>query len=313
MLPKHTYKQSFGMLLIFLGLLFLAAACTPVGNEPPAAATGQGQLPTLTPSATPQPAIEVTSEPIATLEPTPEPTHEPTSEPTPETSQELVGTMWDLISFAGQSPIAGFTLTLSFEADGQLGGSAGCNSFFGSYTLEGTTLTIGQMGSTMMACMDNGVMEQESAYLGWLAAATGYTLLDGQLTIHTAQGDLQFQTPTHQSLEGVTWVLNGLVQGEAVVSSWIDSTITATFSDGQVTGSAGCNSYFASYTVTDSALTLGMIGSTDMACDEEHGQREAEFLGAMGAVASFQIERDSLTLLDANGQPLLMFQAQKAG
>lgn len=306
-------RQSLIVGLIAVLMMLFAAACTPAGNEPPAAATGSGQDPTTTSPTTALPTVEVpateTTLPQTTATPSPElPTA--TTESTGETSDELVGSRWNLLTLAGESPITGSQITLDFDNEGQLGGSSGCNSFFGHYTIEGEALTISEVGSTMMACMDNGVMEQESAYLGALAAAESYTLSDDQLTIQTAQGELVFQTPTDQLLENVTWVLSGIVKGDAVVSTAIDSEITATFAAGTVAGSAGCNLYSAPYTMDGNTLTVGVMTSTEKACEQERNERETTYLAALQGIASYQIERDALTLFDASGNAVLMYTAQ---
>jgi len=150
-------------------------------------------------------------------------------------------------------------------------------------------------------------MEQESAYLAQLNAAESLTLEADTLAIHTTEGDLIFRPPTHETLENSHWVLSGISQGDAVVSTWIDEEITAEFKDDQITGSAGCNSYFAAYETDYMALTLGPVGSTRMACDEERNAREMEFLTTLVGVAAFEIHRDILTLTDANGNSLITF------
>lgn len=68
----------------------------------------------------------------------------------------------------GEAPIEDAAPTLSFE-EGNINGTTGCNGYFGSYTLDGTNLTIGQVGQTEMYC--DGRMEQEQAYLQMLMAA----------------------------------------------------------------------------------------------------------------------------------------------
>ncbi|MGK0741000.1 META domain-containing protein [Leucobacter sp. Z1108] len=41
---------------------------------------------------------------------------------------------------------------LVLEADGSFNGSDGCNGIFGAYTMSGDTVTLGDMGSTLMFC-----------------------------------------------------------------------------------------------------------------------------------------------------------------
>ena len=103
----------------------------------------------------------------------------------------LEGTSWVLTSLNGSSPIAGSEITLAFQG-GQGTGSAGCNSYFGSYTVEGADkLTFSAIASTEMACLEpEGLMEQETEYLDTLRAATGFRLSDGKLEIPSAGGGL---------------------------------------------------------------------------------------------------------------------------
>ncbi len=244
------------------------------------------------------------------------PPAEPTqpADETPATPAiSLPGTDWDLVSYgpadAPQTPAEDTRPTLSFTANG-ISGSTGCNSFFGDYTLEGTDLSVGMLGSTEMFC--EGLMDQEATIMQMLQEAQSISADAEGLTIYTAQGEMVFQPPVNQTLAGVDWVLSGIAdtEKEAVVSTWIDGEITAVFAEGQMSGSAGCNNYFASYETDGEKLTLGPVGSTKKLCDEEHNAREMEFLTALQNVTGYTISRDSLTLTDAAGNGLLFFQTQ---
>ncbi len=220
----------------------------------------------------------------------------------------LVGTDWNLVTYGDQTPLSDAVPTIQFT-EGEINGSTGCNRYFGGYTLNGASISVGNLGSTMMAC--EGLMDQEVAFLQMLQTAESFTLGENMLTIHTPQGELVFTIKEDLSLEDTHWTLNGIVQGEAIVSTIHDSEITAEFSEGQISGSAGCNNYFASYEREDTSLTLGLIGSTQMMCEDEKNQREMEFLTALEGVAGFSISRDILTLTDAQGATLVIFQAQE--
>lgn len=99
----------------------------------------------------------------------------------------LAGTAWVLVKLNGELPVEGTVLTLSFT-DGNLGGSAGCNSFGGAYKVSGDQLKTGEIASTLMACIDSGVMNQESLYLSLLGAAQTFTLSDSELRISSSDG-----------------------------------------------------------------------------------------------------------------------------
>src|SRR5689334_17300491 len=100
----------------------------------------------------------------------------------------LAGTSWTLIGFetdAGMIPAvpqAPATIAFAAEGDGpsdRISGSAGCNRYFGSYTLAGDHLTVGPTGSTRMMC-DPERMAQEDRFFQALQATERVELRDGE-------------------------------------------------------------------------------------------------------------------------------------
>jgi heat shock protein HslJ len=110
----------------------------------------------------------------------------------PPAPEPLVGTTWTLESFhtddAVSSGIDGTTITAVFNEDGRVAGSAGCNHYFASYNVTGTSLSIGTAGSTKMYCSGPGVMQQESAYLASLSRTATFTINGDRLTLADAKG-----------------------------------------------------------------------------------------------------------------------------
>jgi len=108
------------------------------------------------------------------------------------TQNKLVDTRWNLESFGKNGSesglISGTSITLQFGGDGRASGSSGCNSYGGTYTVTGDTLTFGQMISTMRACVDPKANEQEQNYLGALRSTNKFSLSDDRLSI-TYDGD----------------------------------------------------------------------------------------------------------------------------
>jgi heat shock protein HslJ len=100
---------------------------------------------------------------------------------------ELESTTWVLNTLNNNRPIDGTKLTIQFE-DGQISGSAGCNSYGGSYQIKGDAISFSPLFSTEMACMDpEAIMEQERTYLELLQSATRFELVDGVLTIFVGE------------------------------------------------------------------------------------------------------------------------------
>jgi heat shock protein HslJ len=88
------------------------------------------------------------------------------------------------------STIIGTDLTATFGEDGTLSGFAGVNTYNGTYTTSGETITIGPLATTRMAGPDD-LMEQETLYLAALAAATVYRLSGDNLELRDDAGALQ--------------------------------------------------------------------------------------------------------------------------
>jgi len=64
----------------------------------------------------------------------------------------------------------------------------------------------------------------------------------------------------------------------------------------QATGYAGCNTFFAGYTLEGASLSFGPIGSARRACGEPDDEMESAYLKALGATRSWQIRDDALLL-----------------
>jgi len=112
-------------------------------------------------------------------------------------------------------------------------------------------------------------------------------------------------------LEGTTWKLTSLATETGVNNTLPNTTITAIFDDGNVTGSSGCNRYFGSYQLNKTEINFGQVGSTLMFCADPDGvmTQETTYLLLLKDVASYAISNNELTLSDSLGNPQLVFEA----
>lgn len=110
---------------------------------------------------------------------------EPAGAPGGETP--LTGTRWQLVSFGApgsETPVMeGSNVTLAFEPAGQAGGYGGCNSFGATYEIQGSKLSFDEIVSTLRACADQRVTQQEQDYLQALETASDFESSEDQLTI----------------------------------------------------------------------------------------------------------------------------------
>ena len=88
------------------------------------------------------------------------------------------------------SPMAGTELTATFTPDGQVSGNAGCNTYNGPYKLDGTSLTVGPLATTMKAC-EQEVMDQEMQFLTALQTPTTVEPSGATVTLRDASGATQ--------------------------------------------------------------------------------------------------------------------------
>jgi len=118
-------------------------------------------------------------------------------------SDELTKQDWVAETINGKPVINPGRVTLSF-AEGRVSGRGGCNIYSGPVEIGADTLKIGPLISTKMACVDNGLMQQESAYLNALRSAQRYSFGEkGKLTITTALGALVYRgEPKQERPEG---------------------------------------------------------------------------------------------------------------
>ncbi|MCW5715239.1 MAG: META domain-containing protein [Bauldia sp.] len=92
---------------------------------------------------------------------------------------------WTVIGIGGD-PVTG-EVTLAISDDG-IGGTGGCNRFFGAVTVDGATITFGAVGSTRMFCGGDGVMEQEGAFFAALQSVTRFEAAGNEMTLFDAAG-----------------------------------------------------------------------------------------------------------------------------
>jgi heat shock protein HslJ len=110
-----------------------------------------------------------------------------------EPPPRLEGVSWEITGFnngrsAVVSPVTGTAPTLSFEA-GVVTGHTGCNGFRASYTVSGDQVAIGPAALTRKACPGDGVMEQERELVAAIESAKTWTVRDGVLDVHRADGE----------------------------------------------------------------------------------------------------------------------------
>jgi heat shock protein HslJ/membrane-bound inhibitor of C-type lysozyme len=97
----------------------------------------------------------------------------------------LRGADWDVVTLGGGRLVAGSRISLAFDDQGRVSGSASCNRYSASYTLAGGSLRTGPAVVSKRACA-TALMSQERRFLAMLAAVQRFEKApDGALVLVT--------------------------------------------------------------------------------------------------------------------------------
>lgn len=109
-------------------------------------------------------------------------------------------------------------------------------------------------------------------------------------------------------LTGKVWAVTELIGNPLVDGTGISAQFNA---DGKVSGSAGCNRYNGTFTVSGNNITFASpMASTMMMCEQALMDQESAYLTALSEVKTFAVKGDILTLTGEDGTKLVVYQAQ---
>ena len=114
-------------------------------------------------------------------------------------------------------------------------------------------------------------------------------------------------------LAGCSTQAPAIQQDQSYVMEWIgerpligNSRLTMTLgADGRAYGNAGCNHWFAPYSLRDGTISFGALGRTRKMCAPALMEQEERFLKSMSSVQRWDISPiQQLRLWPAEGKPL---------
>jgi len=277
---------------------------------------------------TTQPAVA--PETVQPAEATAEPEVEEIEAPAESISVEmdtLIGTTWAWVGFTDpnqqfnvENPV---NYTINLQDDGRVDIKADCNNAMGSYTVEGSSITIEVGPMTKAICPPESRSDDFVKYLG---AAAIYFFEDGNLyidlmadggTIAFAPEEVMMADDGEGAIAGALW---------ATPWQWVSYTnpveqyqiedpenYVLTFNaDGTVNIKADCNNAMGSYTAGSSSITIEVGPATLALCPGE--SRGEDFVKYLGSAAIYFFEDGHLFIdLMADGGTLEFAQASTAG
>ena len=164
------------------------------------------------------------------------------------------GVEWMLDTLAGEAVPAGVEATLALSG-GEVAGNAGCNSFFGSYELDGEALTFPDpLGSTLRMC-DDAAMAVENAYLP-LLQDTATWAIDEEGTLSLADGDGEVQLVfTEAPIDVTASGVNALLAALGDLQAQVDEATAEVEALAEETASIPVNTFDKRLTQTEKDVT----------------------------------------------------------
>jgi heat shock protein HslJ len=202
--------------------------------------------------------------------------------PTPSTAPEEEGAV-----------ALGSAYWVQFREDGGFSFRADCNGGFGSYEMNGSSLTLGPLGTTLMLCPEGG---QGNEFIDALSSVTSWSIdqsgASDVLVLTTADGtNLTFDA----SLTGVVWQwVETQMSNDTVITPLNPEKYQLSFSDdGSVVGVIDCNHAFGSYTTDGTSITM-MLATTKIFCGED--SQDTSYALNLAQVTSFVIRDGHLAM-----------------
>lgn len=203
--------------------------------------------------------------------------------------------------------IDGHRITISFSADGSVGGVAACNSYGGSYVADGEDVIIGdELASTAMACGEPGVMESEEAFLSALRGPLAYVRAGDGLTIEGNAVIMTFSaaTPVPQAdLIDTRWTLETLTSADTARSAQGDATLLLT-GDGRVIGSTGCRGLKGEFVINGDTVLFTTFAA-EGECPADLANQDGFVVTVLGDGFTVTIDGDRLTVTSRGNEGLV--------
>jgi len=210
--------------------------------------------------------------------------------------------------------VKGTRISFWFADDGRLVANAGCNSMQGPVSTADGRLKAADLSMTGIGC--NAALHAQDDWLAKLLGGTpSWQLQQDTLTVTSGTTTLTLLdrkvAEPDLPLEGTTWKLSSVIDGEVASHQAAGEKAYLRFSDGKVSGSTGCNDLSGPATVAGDKITFGAIATTRRGCPNDIATVEDAVLRVLRGSVTFKIESSTLSLRHPNAHGLDLTGAQR--
>lgn len=229
----------------------------------------------------------------------------------PTTGSDSIQKTWELVSLDGQEVNTSEPVYLNF-GNNKITGQTGCNTVNGTFTVTNNTqVRFSQLASTRMMCAPAD-MNVENQLLDVLKTADNFTLNNGKLMLNVGRRAplAVFVEMDSNPVLNTFWSLKEM-NGTAVTPAANQEKEQGFMlrSNGKITGFAGCNNFFGSYSLSgkNSISFDDNMGMTMMACPDIT-VNEQEFSNLFRKAKRYELKGNMLQLKDAAGKTVAAFE-----
>ena len=221
-------------------------------------------------------------------------------------AQSIGGTRWELTELNGRQQRDSKAFVEFDESAMRLSGDAGCNRYFGNYTLSRGTFNAKGVGSTRRACSDREIMRVENAFLNVLQRATSLRrngnnllLLRGSTQLARFKAARVADAPEGR-LASKKWILKKI--GTTSVDLRRDAAFLNFDTEKKTAGgNSGCNVFGGDYTINNSTIRFGQMISTMRACEfDKRMTIERGFLDGLRNADRYEVAGNLLRIFRGN-------------
>lgn len=229
-------------------------------------------------------------------------------EPVPIDLEALIGSSWTLRSGGGPEGeiplVEGWPVTLTFDQE-TMGGTAACNGYGGSYSIEGSQLRLEEVGKNDAGCLPD-VEESEQAYMAALSDVDDIDLVGDELTLSGPATELIFgrnQPVATDDLLGALWLLEATTQdGRATPVRGEPATLLLD-PDGTLAGGTGCRSLAGRYIIFGNEVLFTDFAA-DGDCPAALFDQDSKVVTVLGDGFVPEVDGDTLVLTSAGQEGL---------
>lgn len=209
---------------------------------------------------------------------------------------------------ASRELVEGTRIRLSFGDDGSLSAYAGCNTMSGRVEVRDERLFVGAVGATRIGC-DPELHAQDEWFEAFLITGPSFELDGHWLTLQTGSTTIRLLdrvvADPDRALDGTVWWLDGMFDAQAASSVPAGVAATLEIGGGRLLFVIDrCNQGGGDVEVAETTMRIGVITTTDVACQEPALTVERAIHEVLAGEVTYSITAASLTLEHPSGRGL---------